>query len=109
MTNINNISEPLLTPIKKAIAGHVIVFFFNIKSGVFKRWTYPYYLSKTSRLMFRYGPGLFEGMRTENLGQFHYESGSCYMVTLKEDYDKNKAHFLRSVTRAIYRKQKESK
>lgn len=109
MNNLSNNSEPALTPIKKAIAGHVIVFYFNIESGLFKRWSYPYYLSKTSRLMFRHGPGLFEGMRPENLGQFQYDCGACYMVTLNEDYDKNKAHFLRCVTRAIYRKQKESK
>lgn len=83
----------------------VIILVYVFGDGSTMELHKEYTLSPKNRLCFKWGPGLFNGMRRANYGQFHFhaidcEGGMAQMVTNIADYHKDKAHFLKCVIRA---------
>lgn len=87
----------------EAIAGIIYIFYFDLRTGNYRRFSKKYSISPKGRLTFRYGAGLFEGLKRARLGQFEFNGDTCYMYSLNENYDKNKAHFLKCALLKSYR------
>jgi hypothetical protein len=89
----------------------VYVLIYTFKTLTYYERARPYQLARNSdRLLFNSYPALFNGMKPSRIGQFElntsYGDQSAIMVTTKERYHKDKAHFLRCVLKTIRRNQK---
>lgn len=79
------------------------VLLYVFATGETKQLKFHYYISQKGRFCFRWGPGLFDGMKEARFAQFQYDhhGGVAYMVTLGDRRDRE--HFDSCVLRAVRR------
>lgn len=82
----------------------LIVLRYVFKTGRLLEMKKAFYLSKTGLYCFKFGHGLFNGMKEESFGQFEFhrydaEKGIATMYTSAHMYHKDKTHFLKCCIR----------
>lgn len=82
------------------------VLLYVFATGEVKQLKFHYYISKKGRFCFRWGPGLFDGMKETRFAQFEYDhhGGVACMVTLGDR--RTREHFDSCVLRAVRRRHK---
>jgi hypothetical protein len=83
--------------------GTMIILYYGFQDRQLREWRKPFYMTAGARMIFKYGPGLFDGMKPARVGQYEYHKHDLYAVmqTTPERYHKDRSHFLTCVLRHV--------